>query len=80
MGIKTNNMRLNHKKVVRKKQNSGRCYNYQEGIGWNHYTKGFRKHSLNQKQLSDGYTFLYSFLSLANIQVENKETEQSTEE
>lgn len=73
MKIKTNNMRLNHKKVVRKKQNSGRCYNYQEGIGWNHYTKGFRKHTLNQQKLSDGYTFLYSFLSLANIKIEQPE-------
>lgn len=60
--LKTFADKLNHKKVVRKKQNSGRCYNYMEGIGWSHYTKGFRKHTLNMETMEKGTSFLFSLL------------------
>ena len=43
--LKVYSEKLNHKKIVQKKKDSGRCYNFVEGLGWNHYTKGFRKHS-----------------------------------
>ena len=57
--LKTYRMKLEHKKVV---QNSGRCYNFVEGKGWNHYTKGFRKHTSRPETLEKGTLFLFSFL------------------
>lgn len=60
--LKTYRMKLEHKKVVQKRKDSGRCYNFVEGKGWNHYTKGFRKHTSRPETLEKGTLFLFSFL------------------
>lgn len=60
--LKTYADRLTHVKVVRKKQMSGRCYNFVDGCGWNHYTKGFRKHSVSSNVINEGSKKLFDFL------------------
>jgi len=64
--LKTYADKLNHKKVVHKRQNSGRCYNYIVGKGWSHYTKGFRKHTSDPQAMERGSMFLFSFLDRVN--------------
>lgn len=61
--LKTENDRLNHKKVIRKHVANGRCYNIVDGLGWNHYTKGFRKHSVHSNVVSRGTIMLFGFLA-----------------
>lgn len=64
--LKTYADRLNHKKVVRKRTDSGHCYNYIIGKGWSHYTKGFRKHTSDPQTMEKGSMFLFSFLDRVN--------------
>ena len=60
--LKTYIQRLSHKKAVRKKQMSGRCYNFVDGCGWSHYTKGFRKHTVSSSVINEGSKKLFDFL------------------
>lgn len=61
--LKTSRDRLNHKRVVKKHTANGRCYNMVDGLGWNHYTKGFRKHSIHSNVVSRGTIILFGFLA-----------------
>lgn len=69
--MKTVNQRMNHKKVVRKHTPNGRCYNIVDGKGWNHYTKGFRKHTVHSNVLSRGSIKLFGFLARVNLSKED---------
>ena len=71
--LKTYADKLNHTKVVHKRTNSARCYNYIVGKGWSHYTKGFRKHTSDPQAMERGSMFLFSFLDRANPKTETVE-------
>ena len=60
--LKTQIDKLTHKKSVLKKQPSGRCYNYEQGKGYKHYTKGYKKRSVSEETISNGYTLLFTLL------------------
>nr|DAH71187.1 MAG TPA: hypothetical protein [Caudoviricetes sp.] len=70
--LKVYSEKLNHKKIVQKKKDSGRCYNFVEGLGWNHYTKGFRKHSTKVDVMERGTSFLFSLLERVMPKKETK--------
>lgn len=70
--LKVYSEKLNHKKIVQKKKDSGRCYNFVEGLGWNHYTKGFRKHSTKVDVMERGISFLFSLLERVMPKKETK--------
>lgn len=54
-------------KKVQKKVPNGRCYAVVDGLGWKHYTKGFRKHSTHSNVVNRGSLRLFGFLAKANI-------------
>jgi hypothetical protein len=53
------------KHLVRKHTSYGRTYNYQNGVGYNHYTKGYRVSTTSSDRLNKGSLFLNAFLERA---------------
>lgn len=74
--LKTYRMKLEHKKVVSKHTPNGRCYNDVDGKGWNHYTKGFRKHSTHSNVISRGTIILFGLLAKANLNGKTEEVKE----
>lgn len=70
--LKTLSEKMLRKKVIKKHEPNGRCYNEIDGKGWNHYTKGFRKHSTHSNAVSRGTIILFGFLA----KMSNKESEE----
>jgi hypothetical protein len=61
--LKTNVEKLQHKKVVYKKNDNGRCYNHIEGVGYSHYTKGKRTRKITQERVNNAMKKLLEFFS-----------------
>lgn len=60
--LKTARDKMEHKKVVHKHVNSGRTYNYKEGFGWSHFTKGFRRRTVTMDVINKGCNFIFSLM------------------
>lgn len=74
--LKTLSEKMLRKRVVQKRQANGRCYNDVDGKGWNHYTKGFRKHSTHSNVVSRGTIILFGFLAKMNTNAKNEEVKE----
>lgn len=53
------------KHLVRKHVAYGRTYNYQDGVGYNHYTKGSRKSTMTSSSMNNGSKVLYALIERA---------------
>lgn len=53
------------KYLVRKHVAYGRTYNYKDGVGYSHYTKGHRVSTTSSDRLNKGSLFLNAFLERA---------------